>query len=118
MDLYKVLVAVRQLLAEPNPKDPLMVEIVSEMMSLNSAALSSVEQSLSNPILDRQCLPLPFSCKHRQRHSALEALLNAFALFIACMLSRQSVCAMDGCSAMQLLNLSGSVVDDALLSAY
>lgn len=29
MDLYKVLVAIRQLLAEPNPKDPLMVDIVS-----------------------------------------------------------------------------------------
>lgn len=30
MDLYKVLVAIRQLLAEPNPKDPLVVDIAEE----------------------------------------------------------------------------------------
>jgi ubiquitin-protein ligase len=29
MDLYRVLVAIRQLLAEPNPRDPLEVAIVS-----------------------------------------------------------------------------------------
>ncbi|KAF8062087.1 UBE2T [Scenedesmus sp. PABB004] len=33
LDLYKVLVAVRQLLAEPNPKDPLVADIADECVS-------------------------------------------------------------------------------------
>eukprot|EP00882_Tetradesmus_deserticola_P023287 GHRQ01025339.1.p1 GENE.GHRQ01025339.1~~GHRQ01025339.1.p1 ORF type:complete len:147 (+),score=72.70 GHRQ01025339.1:166-606(+) len=33
MDLYRVLVAIRQLLAEPNPRDPLEVAIAEEYVS-------------------------------------------------------------------------------------
>lgn len=36
LDLCKVLMAVRQLLAEPNPKDPLAVDIVSVCVSCKS----------------------------------------------------------------------------------
>jgi ubiquitin-protein ligase len=39
LDLSKVLMAVRQLLAEPNPKDPLVVDIVSNT-SCPAAALT------------------------------------------------------------------------------
>lgn len=48
MDLYKVLVAIRQLLAEPNPKDPLVVDIVSTacMAHQGVSASSAVNAAL------------------------------------------------------------------------